>query len=210
MTFKKGKRSGEWTKKPGIMPLGILKCFSDYLENHNGQSFHRESLAEMIIWTDPYWSRFFFIKEVPFGVMADPAILDSIIESMPIKKKRSILNNALVDVSHLRACELNKITNIKNRLAKNGMRFTSNKDGIGNLDTASLETVSKSLYRMLNWNKGQLKTWHEHADKFSDECKNKKLVSNLNKHSKDAYHWIRLPKLTNDIGIEAGILPKKL
>ena len=207
MKFKRGERGEEWDQKPGIMPQGALDCFADILKDHKGISFKREDLSHMIMWADPFWAQFFFTKKEALGVMADPKKLFEILPNLPLAHKRKMLNASLTDISHLRACELNKITSMKHRISKKtGMRFTSNNKGIGDLDSATLETVACSLYRILNWNRGQLDDWHNHVEKFNEQCQNKKLKSNLNSHSKVAYHRERLNKLADKMGIEAGLL----
>ena len=206
MKFKRGKRGSEWTQSPGIMPPEALDCFVNILKKHEGVSFKREDLSTMIMWADPFWAQFFFTKKEALGVMADPKKLFAILPNLTITQKRKMLNASLTDISHLRACELNKVTSMKRRIGKKtGMRFTSSGRGIGDFDSATPETIAKSLYRMLNWNRGQLDDWHDHVEKFNEQCQNEELKSDLGRHSKVAYHRERLNKLADDMGIEAGL-----
>lgn len=208
-SFRKGNRCGEHIRKQEVMPSSSMDAMLGILRKDKNKRFFRENLADRLIWLDPYLAQFFFVKKVPFGMMADSELLATIEPDMSLKKKRDILNKSLTDVSGLRACELNKITGLKRRINREGKTWVSSntEEGYSELKSTSLESVAKKIYNILNWNKGQLEDWHSHFKRFKDECKDKTLIETLRNHTTHAYDRSGLTKLTDDMAIHAGVVP---
>ncbi len=186
-----------------IMPSYAQKEMLDLLEVDQDGLF-RKSIAWKMIHKKPALGKHIANGIVPFNLLFRKDILKKITEDMPLKEQRKLLKSAKVDVTGLCFINLNKISGIKRTIERKAGKvvFTSSRhSGVQLIKYASHDNIAKKMYDILSYNAGQLKIWHEHAERFNKKCGDKKLVKRIKLYSKLAMDENVLPDLRDDVKV---------
>jgi len=196
--FPRGKRGGEYDQRSGKTPEEIEDEIVRIVDGEE-DAIYRDGIMASLLWDHPEWAKFLVRNKVPLGLMFKPHELDKISASDPLSKRRSDLEKASVDVSHLRFATLGKITAMKKRLQKKG-HFIVSSSGTGyiNAKHADEETMAKSIYDILNWNFGRVEEWNNYVKLFGEKTDNKALNRRLRSFSRFSLNHKDLPNLTQE------------